>query len=335
MEGATMVRIVPVASGKGGVGKTVLAANLAVALARLGRVTVLVDLDLGASNLHTCLGIKSSSTGLGALAWRQERSFDALVMETPVPRLHFVPGDGLLPGTANLDHSIKRKILKGIASLPADFAILDLGAGSSHNVVDFFLASSRGLLVARPETTSVLNAYSFLKTTVWRLLFRAFPRGGQERARLAEFAARRLEGSGSSFLDLADLLAREFSDSAAAALGELRSFVPRVVLNQGRSRADVELGSRIRAIAGRNLGIGVEYAAFLPEDASVPHSIAEREPLVLTRPEAPYSLAVADLAARMAAEGPDSPPRLALDDEDLASLAAAALAAGADPAEGS
>lgn len=329
-----MLRIVPVASGKGGVGKTVLAANLAVALARLGRATVLVDLDLGASNLHTCLGIKSSSLGLGALAWRQERRFDSLVMETPVPRLHFVPGDGLLPGTANLDHAIKTKILKGVASLTADFAVLDLGAGSAHNVVDFFLASARGLLVARPETTSVLNAYSFLKTAVWRLLFRALPKGGPERTRLAEVAARRLEGSGSSFLALAEALAREFP-AAAAALDQLRAFVPRVVLNQGRSQADVELGGRIRAIAARNLGVGVEYAAFLPDDPAVPHSVAEREPVVLTRPEAPFSRAVADLAARLAAEGPDAPPRLALDDEDLESLAAAALAAGEGFAEGS
>ncbi|MCK7483987.1 MAG: P-loop NTPase [Candidatus Moduliflexus flocculans] len=67
-----MVTLIPIASGKGGVGKTVLAANLGVCLAALGRTVVLADLDLGGANLHTCLGVKNRNPGIGALAWRQE-----------------------------------------------------------------------------------------------------------------------------------------------------------------------------------------------------------------------------------------------------------------------
>ena len=73
-----MVRLLPIASGKGGVGKSVISANLGLALSRAdrsghpGRTVVLVDLDLGASNLHTFLGMKNKHAGIGALVWKKE-----------------------------------------------------------------------------------------------------------------------------------------------------------------------------------------------------------------------------------------------------------------------
>lgn len=312
-----MVTILPIASGKGGVGKTVLAANLGACLAGLGRTVVLADLDLGGANLHTCLGVKNRNPGIGALAWKQEKSLSNLLVETRVDRLWLIPGDNLLPGTANLEFFVKRRILRELSRLPADFVILDLGAGSSYNVVDFFLASSSGLLVIRPEATSVLNAYSFLKTTVFRMLFRSFPRAGEERRRIADFVARRVEGSGASFLELARELARDFPASAPPVLDQLARFFPRVVLNEGRGPKDAAMGLHLRDIVTRNLGIPIEYVGFLLRDESVPRSVAERTPLVLTRPESAYARGAAALAARIASRPGDVSPRLFEDDEDL------------------
>src|SRR6056297_1946700 len=107
-----MNTIIPIASGKGGVGKTIFTANLGVALAREGKTCLLVDLDLGSSNLHTCLGIKNSNPGIGNYIYKQEKSLESLIVQTETPRLFFIPGDSLLPGTANLPYFIKKKILK-------------------------------------------------------------------------------------------------------------------------------------------------------------------------------------------------------------------------------
>ncbi len=338
-----MVTIVPIASGKGGVGKTVLATNLGVCLAGLGRTVVLVDLDLGGANLHTCLGVKNRNPGIGALAWRQEKSLSDLLVQTGVDRLWFIPGDNLLPGTANLEFFVKRKILKDLARLPADFVLLDLGAGSSYNVVDFFLASSSGLLVIQPEATSILNAYSFLKTAVYRMLFRSLPKAGEERRRVAEFASRRVEGSGASFLELARDLARDFPNTAPGALDQLSRFFPRVILNEGRGPKDAALGLHLRDIVTRNLGIPVEYVGFLLRDEGVPRSVAERTPLALSRPGSPFARGTAALAARIAAQPGGAPPRLFEDDEDLAGVLEEAFrdrelpageAIGSDSAEG-
>jgi flagellar biosynthesis protein FlhG len=296
-----VARLFPIASGKGGVGKSVIAANLALALARSGRTVVLVDLDLGGSNLHTFLGIKNAHAGIGALAWKQERSLSALLVESGYERLWFVPGDGLLPGTANLDWSAKRRIIKELGALPADFVVLDLGAGSSYNVVDFFLASSEGLLVLRPELTSVLNAYAFLKTTAFRALSAAFPNKSAGREAVERFAAVKNEGAGISFLDFARELAGRYAGGGLAldALSRLR---PRGIMNMGHEPGDAELGYRLRDIAARNLGLGLGFSAFLPDDPSLPPSIARRRPLLDSQPEAPFSRGIAALCSRLSAD---------------------------------
>jgi flagellar biosynthesis protein FlhG len=293
-----VIRLLPVASGKGGVGKSVVAANLGIALAALGRSVVLVDMDLGGSNLHTCLGIRNRHAGLGDFVWKRERSIPDLLVETGFERLWLVPGDGLLPGTANLEWFVKKRLLRGLESLPADFAILDLGAGSSFNVVDFFLSTSDGMIVVRPEITSILNAYSFLKTAAFRVLVRSTRDKGPCREAVMGFATSKTEGRGQSFLDFARDLASRFPEGASALerLGELR---PRAVMNMGREGSDAALGNRLRDIALKNLGIPVEFSGYLLEDPAVPASVASRTPLCASDPDSPFARGIGALAARI------------------------------------
>ncbi len=295
-----MARLLPIASGKGGVGKSVVAANLGLALAKAGSAVVLVDLDLGGSNLHTCLGIRNKHAGLGSLVWKRSISVTELLVETGYDRLWFVPGDGLLPGTANLEWFAKKRILKGLESLPADFVVLDLGAGSSYNVVDFFLASSEGIVVVRPEITSVLNAYAFLKTVAFRILARSFPDRSPGRLAVNEFAAVKNEGSGLSFLDFARESLSAFPEGGAA-FERLSALRARAVMNMGRASSDAELGRRLRDISAKNLGLCLDFAGYLPEDPALPASVAARRPILDSDPGSPFSRGVAALAARLAA----------------------------------
>jgi flagellar biosynthesis protein FlhG len=314
-----MARLLPIASGKGGVGKSVIAANLGLALSRAERTVVLVDLDLGGSNLHTCLGIKNKHPGLGSLVWKKERSLSDLLVEAGFDRLWFVPGDGLLPGTANLDWFAKKRILKELEALPADFIILDLGAGSSYNVVDFFLASGEGIVIVRPEITSVLNAYALLKTVAFRLLSRSFPDRSPGRAAVQEFAAVKNEGAGISFLEFAHELAARFPEGRAA-FERLSSLRPRAIMNIGKEASDAELGYRLRDIAAKNLGVCVEFAGYLLDDPGVPASVAARRPLLDMDPDAPFSRGIRAIATRLAS----SPAAVSLSlhegEDDLSAL---------------
>jgi len=164
-------RIVAVAGGKGGVGKSTVAVNLAFALARLGQRVTLVDADLGAANLHTMLGVVNPSAGLADFLDHRVDTLDALKLRVIVPTLTLVPGTSR-PGAGNLTKVEKRRLLDAIARLDADCVVVDVGAGASYTVVDFVAAADHKLLVLTPQLPSLHNAYALLKACVHRVVRR-------------------------------------------------------------------------------------------------------------------------------------------------------------------
>ena len=99
--------IVPIAGGKGGVGKSFLTANLAAALAEMGHRTIAVDADLGASNLHSFLGLPNEYPGIGDFLKARTAELDEMLVPTTIPNLHFLPGEGRTPFMANIPHAQK------------------------------------------------------------------------------------------------------------------------------------------------------------------------------------------------------------------------------------
>lgn len=313
-----MTEIIPVAGGKGGVGKTIVTANLALALARLGKTVIAVDLDLGASNLHTCLGIKNKRAGIGNLIHGKGGSLASLVIPTDWSRLHFVPGDALLPGTANLPYFKKLRIVKDLGELTADIVLLDLGAGTANNVVDFFLTAPRGVVVMTPETTSVLNAYAFIKNTLFRALYRTFPPKSEGRRAVRDFASQRIEGTNRGFPDLIAELAEKLGEEAGEARRVMGRLFPRVILNMARHKEDVAVGARLRSLCRRNLGIQIEYVSALHHDELVSQSVIQRKPLAELAPNAPFSQDVRRTAERIVATS--GAKNFHLRDDDLETL---------------
>jgi flagellar biosynthesis protein FlhG len=133
-------RIIAVGGGKGGVGKSTIAANLAVALGRLGHRVTLVDADLGAANLHTMLGVINPASGLADFLDQRTDTLDSLRTPVILPNLTLVPGTSR-PGAANLTKADKVRLLNAIARIDADCVVVDVGAGASHNVVDVVAAA--------------------------------------------------------------------------------------------------------------------------------------------------------------------------------------------------
>lgn len=175
-------RIVTVAGGKGGVGKSTVAANLAVAIGRLGQRAVLVDGDLGAANLHTMLGAVSPSAGLAELLDHRVDSLDEV--SVPVaPSVRLVPGT-TRPGAANLPSAQKLRLLRGIARIDADCVVVDVGAGTSYHVVDLIAIADVKLFVLAPQLPALHNGYALVKACVHRIVRRLarLPRDrGEER----------------------------------------------------------------------------------------------------------------------------------------------------------
>src|SRR5215471_12704007 len=99
--------VVAVGGGKGGIGKSVISANLAVALAKQGAQVVAVDADLGSANLHTLFGIDHPDASIQALIDGRVQRLDELAIGTDVPRLRLIAGSVAVPGAANLQHARK------------------------------------------------------------------------------------------------------------------------------------------------------------------------------------------------------------------------------------
>jgi len=208
--------------------------------------------------------------------------------------------------------------------LVADFVILDLGSGTTYNTVDFFLTGSDGVIVCTPETTSILNAYSFIKTSVYRMLYRSFPKTSPERGMVQSFIEERIEGADNSFDTLGQRLG-EISEGARDIFHQcLQSFHPRVVLNMGREIEDLEIGRRLRTIARRNLGIEVNFIGYLPREELLTESIIKRQPVIELNPTGAFARSLTMISQRIINAPRGSEPKLHEDDEDIRELARSA-----------
>jgi flagellar biosynthesis protein FlhG len=159
-----------VGGGKGGVGKSVVALNLALSITKLGGRVVVVDADLGSANLHTMLGIDRPGPTLQALLDGRVKELAEVMLATEYPNLQLVPGSVAVPGAANLHHGRKQKLIRQIEQLDCDVVVVDCGAGIHFNTVDLFTSAHMQLLVASPQLVSLQNAYGFLKASVYRML---------------------------------------------------------------------------------------------------------------------------------------------------------------------
>jgi flagellar biosynthesis protein FlhG len=171
--GAPFARVIAVTSGKGGVGKSNIALNLAIELQRLGRMTVLLDADLGMANLHLLAGL-SPCYGIADLL-RGRRIAEILL---PGPEgVGILPGSGGVVALADSSAQDRRLILEALRGVEekSDFLLVDTGAGMGAGVRDFLLAADETLFVLTPDITSLADAYGLLKTLARDEKFRQRP----------------------------------------------------------------------------------------------------------------------------------------------------------------
>ncbi|HEA66379.1 MAG TPA: hypothetical protein ENI07_06110 [Desulfobacterales bacterium] len=161
-----------VGGGKGGAGKSVVSIISAFWLARMGKRTVLIDVDLGGANIHTLMGIKSPPRSINDFITRKFKSLEDICIDTEEKNLRLISGSSEVLSFANAHFSQKIKLINHFSRLDADNLVLDLGAGTSFDVLDFFLAADEKIVILTPEPTSIQNAYIFVRNAVYRRLSR-------------------------------------------------------------------------------------------------------------------------------------------------------------------
>jgi flagellar biosynthesis protein FlhG len=159
---ATRPRVVTIASGKGGVGKSVLASNLALAAAEKGTNVLLIDADANLGSLDTLLGLSPEGRLQDLVAGR--RSFEDVL--TPVAEtLWLVAGvNGMTGRVASGANAVESALREASAHSPAfDLVLVDAGAGIGRDVIDACRIAGETWVVATPEPTSIMDAYALIK----------------------------------------------------------------------------------------------------------------------------------------------------------------------------
>ena len=293
--------IIPVAGGKGGIGKSIIAANIAVTIAKQGHDVVAMDLDLGASNLHAIFGIRNSEKNIMNFASHSDTTLDEMILDTQYPRTRLICGAPNFAGAADLPAKQKLRIIHNIETLNCDYIILDLGAGSSFNVTDFYLTGELGVIVLVPEITSLLDAYSFLKTTLYRRLQMEWQHEPEVRALIEEFKD---PGNLRGMKTVEDLIREvsKLSDEFGHLMRlKLRSYGAKVVLNKVRQKSDFQVVQTIQQLALKNLSLSVYNAGYVPLDPGVQSSVNKMAPFVHLFPQSAASRRMNDLARALTA----------------------------------
>jgi len=272
-----------IGGGKGGIGKSLLTASLGWQLARMGKRVVLVDADLGGANLHTCLGLKNPERTLGDFIRRRAEKIEDVLTETGVPGLRLVSGASDFLAAANIKYPQKMRVLNRVRGLDVDVILLDLGAGTSFNIVDFFLISDLGVLTVVPEPTSIENGYRFIKSALYRRLRGAT--SSEEARQIVDSALDHKNAHGiRSPPDLLKVLEREAPEDLEAIRREIGGFHPCFVVNQVRDEADVAIGHQLVAACARHLGIKATYAGYVHYDDAVWQCVRQRKLFMIGAP---------------------------------------------------
>lgn len=161
------IRVISVTSGKGGVGKSNVVANLAMALASLGKKVLIIDGDLGVGNLDVLLGLSPQYNLNHVLSG--EKSLSEIIVEV-TPSIKLIPAGSGVQEYTSLGQHEKLKLLDELDMLEEEFdiMIIDTEAGISENVTYFTVAAQEILVVVTPEPTSITDVYALIKLLATR-----------------------------------------------------------------------------------------------------------------------------------------------------------------------
>jgi flagellar biosynthesis protein FlhG len=270
-----MVHIWPIGGGKGGSGKSFLTCALGQLLAGLGKRTLLIDLDLGAANLHTLANIPYPAKNLSDFIRKKIPLLEDVVLKTPVSNLFLISGSNNTLDIANLPYEQKIKTLRAISKLNYECILLDLGAGTSFNTLDFFLISQNGIFVTTPEPTSIENVYRLVRSIYFRRIRQYFT--ASDFKTMEEQSVRVFGDNSFNKPECMMQLVKKMHPEIGIKLdNDFNAYRFKLVLNQLRKQDNTALGLNICKLMEKHLGFKIDFAGNITYDEHVHDAICQR-----------------------------------------------------------
>jgi flagellar biosynthesis protein FlhG len=292
-----MVKIYPIGGGKGGVGKSFITASLGALIAKWGKKVAIIDLDLGASNLHTLLGMQSPKIGLNSFLNKTIPNLESAAVSTSIPNLFLISSFHCYMEIANLFYAHKVKIIEAIKKLPFDYVLLDLGPGTNFNTLDFFLTSKEGILICTPEPTSIENSFRFIKTIYYRQLkrmikkhiFDSLQKDFSEDAMKPEMKPS----------DIIEIVLKHDPEKEALLRNQLSKFKLKFIFNQFRNNLDATLGTQFESICNRHFYSIFEFLGYVNFDGRIQDAIFSKTIYVHRYPHTQSAADLKNIAAKI------------------------------------
>ncbi len=286
-----MARIWPIGGGKGGSGKSFLTGSFGRLSAMLGIKTLVIDLDLGAANLHTLVGVPDPQKGLSDFICKKIPLLEDTVVKTPFENLFLISGAHDTFDIANLPYEHKIRTFRAITKLDYDCVLLDLGAGTSFNTLDFFMISQNGIFITTPEPTSIENIYRLIRSICFRRIQYGFK---AKDFKALEMEVHRQFGDGSVNRPecMMKIIAQRHLDKHEQLQDAFSAFRFKLIINQLRKHDNAALGAQMSRIIEKHLGLHVEFAGNVAYDDHVHDAICQQ---VSFLERYPYTKTASDL----------------------------------------
>lgn len=275
-----------VGGGKGGVGKSFVSSGLALFLANQKKTTVLIDLDLGAANIHSYLNLPAPTKSLQDVIMNRSYDLGSVMIDTHVPNLKLISGHNEKLNLLNLSVDEKSLLMSSFYRLGVDNIILDLSAGTHDTTLDFFNCAQKHIVVATPEPTSIENAYRFMKEAFYRKIKRLEDQHNLGRT-INEIMSNMHKYNVKSPADLLHAISELEPLSSESFLHALDNYSFHILLNQARSYKDKSLGDSMKSVCKKYFGINANSIGTLDYDNAVWQSLRQRKHLLMASPHSP------------------------------------------------
>lgn len=274
-------QLIAVGGGKGGVGKTMISSSIALGLASLKKKVTVIDLDLGGANLHAVFGMdKPDKTYLDFYNKESKELSDIQIIHPLFDNLNIICGASGSLGMANIPFSHKMKLMRHLKKLDADYVVMDLGAGTSYNVIDFFLAADQGIVVITPDSLSIIDSYNFIKQAFYRKLMLKF-RMQQEIVTLITDAAKAETYQTQTSVEMLIRKIKEINPDLSQEISDvLKDFKPGLMINRLDRKTDEADCLSVKIAAKDLLSIDVTYLGAIHEDKAVLQSLQDHLPFL-------------------------------------------------------
>jgi len=286
--------LIAVGGGKGGSGKTTVAANCASVLAREGNKTLVIDSDFGASNAHTLLGVRMPQKTFNDLIQQKVSTIDEIVIPTQIERCHLISGASEILALARPTWKQREKLVRYMRHSDYKNILFDMPAGNHAESLDFFTMVHWGMVVIEPSPLSCENAYVFIKNLTTRQLLRKF----HHVPRAKHIIKNAFSGQGPASVYIAELTHRlegEFPDKMEQFYS---AFSPkRIVLvpNKIRHENQIEIIENFSKIVKKYLSLDCIISSPIPWEEGVEKTVVEGTPFAFKYPQTSYGKAFSSI----------------------------------------